>query len=127
MIFKVKNLSAVHLLLLLTIVLSTLGIWWGLPSYIGREIFDRRASLFAGLITSLTATLAVCTKDQAFAFYVAALFLLVWADWRDRRINPGMLWLAAFPGLCGRPALVASRQSFHHDADQRDQPGDPYL
>jgi len=213
--FKVKNLSALHLLLLLSTVLNAVGIWWGLPSYVGwapdelipnhilkgmdqffshgwndkyppfhhyllsliqlpfwilhrlhvldlsnitiytilffltrllsvamgtaliyliyrtgREIYDRRAALFAGLITSLTvpfvyysktanvdipylfwlvwslyffirisktrqmkyyllfaltATLAVCTKDQAYAFYVAAPFLLVWADWREQR------------------------------------------
>lgn len=214
MILKVKRLSALHLLLLSTTVLSAVGIWWGLPSYVGwapdelipdrilkgmdqffsngwndkyppfhhyllsliqlpfwilqrlhvldisnitvytilffltrllsvamgtaliyliyrtgREIYDRRASLFAGLITSLTipfvyysktanvdipylfwlvwslyffiriaktkqmkyyllfaltAALAVCTKDQAYAFYVAAPFLLVWADWREK-------------------------------------------
>jgi 4-amino-4-deoxy-L-arabinose transferase-like glycosyltransferase len=215
MIPKAKNVSALHLILVLSAVLSLVGLWWGLPNFTGwapdeiipsrvirgmnqffsngwqdkyppfhyylisllylpfwilqrlqildwsrlnvytvlfyltrllsaamgigivylvyrcgKEIYDRRASLFAALITSLlvpfvyysktanldipymfwvlwslyffirslkahrtkdcllfalTATLAVCTKDQAYALYVFAPLLVVWSDWRDRR------------------------------------------
>jgi 4-amino-4-deoxy-L-arabinose transferase-like glycosyltransferase len=216
---KTKKVSALHLILLLTLFLSAVGLWWGLPNFTtwapdelipsrvisgmnqgfshgwgdkyppfhyylislvylpfwalhglqvldwsrlnvytvlfsltrllsvgmglgivylvyrcGREMYDRRAALFAALTASLSvpfvyysktanldvpylfwlvwslffflramkshrtkdtllfalmATLAVCTKDQAYAFYVAAPFLLVWADWRDQRQTQG--------------------------------------